>query len=143
MDWLDAQFGFIRAIILLVVFLGIFNVISMAVVERTAEIGTLRANGESRLEIAIGHLLEGVITGVLGGLCGLGLAWVLATFVLRHGVAMPPAPGITRSFHIFIQLRGREAAQVLALAVATAAVGSVLPAWRAVRMPIPAALRRV
>jgi putative ABC transport system permease protein len=142
-DWLDAQFGFIRAIILLVVFLGIFNVISMGVVERTGEIGTLRANGEARWEIAAGHLAEGIVTGVLGGVLGLGLAWLVATFALRHGVAMPPAPGITRSFRIFIRLRAWEGAEVLALCIATTAIGSVIPVARAVHLPIPAALQRL
>ncbi len=142
-DWLDAQFAFIRGIILLVVFLGIFNVISMAVLERTREIGTLRANGESRLAIAIGHILEATALAVLGAAIGLATGWALSVGPLRDGVAMPPAPGITRSFRIQVELAVADGAQVLGLAVLTAVVGCLLPVWRAVRMPIAEALRHV
>jgi putative ABC transport system permease protein len=142
-DWLDAQFAFIRGIILLVVFLGIFNVISMAVLERTREIGTLRANGDGRLAIALGHILEAMILAILGAAFGLAAGWALSTGPLHDGVAMPPAPGITRSFRIQIELAFADALQVLSLAVLTAVVGCLLPVWRAVRMPIADALRHV
>jgi putative ABC transport system permease protein len=142
-DWLDAQFGFIRGIILLVVFLGIFNVISMAVLERTREIGTLRANGDGRLAIALGHILEAVVLAILGAALGLAAGWALSAGPLHDGVAMPPAPGITRSFRIQIELALADALQVLSLAVLTAVVGCLLPVWRAVRMPIADALRHV
>jgi putative ABC transport system permease protein len=142
-DWLDAQFAFIRGIILLVVFLGIFNVISMAVLERTREIGTLRANGDGRLAIALGHILEAVILAALGAALGLAAGWALSAGPLDDGVAMPPAPGITRSFRIQIELALADALQVMGLAALTAVVGCLLPVWRAVRMPIADALRHV
>jgi putative ABC transport system permease protein len=142
-DWLDAQFGFIRCIILLVVFLGIFNVISMTVMERTAEIGTLRASGDSRSEIALGHVLEAIVLGVLGGTVGVLAGCALSAGPLHGGVAMPPAPGITRSFRIFIALGFRDAMQVLSLCAITAVVGCLVPVWRATRIPITEALRHV
>jgi len=142
-DWLDAQFAFIRGIILLVVFLGIFNVISMAVLERTREIGTLRANGDGRLAIALGHILEAVVLAILGAALGLAAGWALSAGPLHDGVAMPPAPGITRSFRIQIELALADALQVMGLAALTAVVGCLLPVWRAVRMPIADALRHV
>jgi putative ABC transport system permease protein len=139
-DWLDAQFRFILGIILLVVFLAIFNVVSMTVMERTQEIATLRANGESRLEIATGHVLEAAVLGIVGGFIGLAVGWVLTVGPLAKGIAMPPAPGITRSFRIVIELAWRDAGQVLALCTATAIAGCLLPVGRAVRIRIAAAL---
>lgn len=140
-DFLASQFGFIRAILLLVAFLGIFNVLSMSVAERTAEIGTLRAHGDSRLEVATGHLLEAGFIGLIGALLGLALASALTASALRHGVAMPPAPGLTRSFRIIIELSWADAGRVLALCTATAMAGCALPVWRATRMSIAEALR--
>lgn len=140
-DWLDAQFNFIRGIILLVVFLGIFNVISMTIMERTAEMGALRANGESRFEIAVGHALEAAILGLLGASLGLVAGWALCAGPLRSGVSMPPAPGITRSFRILIDLNVQDALQVLSLSALTSVAGCFLPVWRATRMPIAEALR--
>jgi len=139
-DWLDAQFGFIRSIILLVVFLAIFNVVSMTVMERTQEIATLRANGETRLEVACGHILEAAVLGIAGGLFGVAAGWVLNVGPLAKGIAMPPAPGITRSFRILIELELRDAVQVLALCTTIAIAGCLLPVWRATRIPIATAL---
>jgi putative ABC transport system permease protein len=140
-DWLDAQFAFIRSIILLVVFLGIVNIVSITVLERTGEIGALRANGESRTEIALGQTLEALILGLLGGALGLLAGWLLAAGPLREGVAMPPAPGITRSFRILIELGRRDALDVLLLCGLTAVTGCLVPVWRAIRIPIAEALR--
>ncbi|HET8668769.1 MAG TPA: ABC transporter permease [Terriglobales bacterium] len=140
-DWLDAQFGFIRGIILLVVFLAIFNVISIVVIERTLEIGTLRANGDSRLEIALGHGTEAALLGLMGGMLGVLTGWLLTMGPLARGIAMPPAPGITRSFRILIELGSRDAVQVLLLCILTAVAGCLLPVLRAVRIPIAEALR--
>lgn len=142
-DWLDAQFGFIRGIILLVVFLAIFNVISVTVLERTVEMATLRANGESCSEVAAGHIVEAGTLGALGGAFGLLAGWGLTAGPLRGGVPMPPAPGITRSFSIVVELAGHDALQVFFLCVATAIAGCLLPVWRATRIPIAEALRHV
>jgi putative ABC transport system permease protein len=140
-DWLDAQFGFIRSIILLVVFLGIFNVISMTVLERTGEIGALRANGDGRLEIATGQILEAAALGGLGGAVGLLAGWALSAGPLRDGVSMPPAPGITRSFRILIELGLRDALQALLLCTVTSVAGCLPPVLRATRISITEALR--
>ena len=142
-DWLDAQFRFNRSVILLVVFLGIFNVISMTVMERTTEIGALRANGESRLAVFCGMELEAAALGLLGGLLGLLAGWALSTGPLSAGIPMPPAPGITRSFRIFIELGFADALEVLGLCGLTSVFGCILPVWRGARMPIAQALRHV
>lgn len=142
-NWLDAQFAFIESIILLMVFFGIFNAISMTVMERTAEVGILRANGDSRLEIAAGQIIESVALGLLGGCLGIIGGWLLSVGPLREGIAMPPAPGLTRGLRIFIALELWETLQVLSLTTITALAGSLLPVWRATRIPIVAALRHI
>ena len=141
--WLDAQFAFIRGIILLMVFFGIFNAISMTVLERTAEIGMLRANGESRLEIALGHVIETLALSLLG--CGLGLvgSWVLSVGPLSDGIAMPPAPGLTRGLRTFIEIEFGDVIQLILLCMATSLAGSLFPIWRVTHISIPEALRHV
>lgn len=142
-DWLDSQFNFIRSIVLVIVFLGIFNSISITIMERTAEIGALRANGESRSEVALGMALETAILGLMGGGLGLLAGWLLSAAPLRAGIPMPPAPGITRSFRIFIELSPWDALEVVLLCLLTSVAGCVLPVGRATRMPIAEALRHV
>jgi putative ABC transport system permease protein len=140
-DWLGAQFRFIRAIVLLIVFLGTFNIISMTVVERTAEIGVLRANGDSRADVAGGQVLEAATLGLAGGIVGIIAGAASVPLLFGDGIAMPPAPGITRSFPIFIELQLSDALHVIVLCVGTAVAGCLVPVWRTLRMPIARALR--
>jgi putative ABC transport system permease protein len=140
-EWLDAQFRFIRAVILLIVFLGTFNVIAMNVVERTVEMGILRANGDRVSDVVAGQILETVALALIGGAAGVLIGWTAALLLLRDGIPMPPAPGMTRSFKIVIELRGSHALEILALCVATAVAGCLIPLWRVIRMPIAQALR--
>jgi putative ABC transport system permease protein len=138
--WLKAQYAFIRLIVLLVVFLGIVNIVSLTVLERTGEIGALRANGDTKLEVASGQLLEAAAIGLIGGVIGVTLGWLVAETILRHGILMPPAPGFNRSFVIFESLNAWSALFVVVLCVTTAALGAVLPVWRATRIAITTAL---
>jgi putative ABC transport system permease protein len=139
--WLDAQFAFIQGIILFMVFFGTFNPVSMTVIERTAEIGVLRANGESRFEIACGQILEAAILGMLGACLGALVAWLVSIGPLRHGIAMPPAPGLTRGLRITLGLESGGFLKVLWLGILTSVLGSLAPSWRVTHIPITDALR--
>jgi putative ABC transport system permease protein len=70
--------------------LGIANVMSISVIQRSSEIGIRRAVGHSRSKIAAQFLLESLFVGVLGGLLGaaLGVAVVYAVSGLAHWVVV-------------------------------------------------------
>lgn len=55
--------------------LGIFNVMTMAVLERTREIGLLMAVGWTRKRIMGVILTEGVVLSIIGGLAGVLFGW--------------------------------------------------------------------
>lgn len=61
------------AIALLVAFIGIANTLALSVLERTRELGLLRAVGMRRKQMLSMVLWEGLIIAVFGGLLGLGL----------------------------------------------------------------------
>lgn len=77
--------GALGAISLLVGGVGILTIMTIAVNERTSEIGLLRALGAGRNQILILFIGEAVVLAGIGGLAGLaagaGGAWLLSTFV--------------------------------------------------------------
>ena len=140
----DAIFGFVSVLIGAIVLFTVSNTMSMAVVERTSEIGTLRAIGLRRGGIRSMFVSEGVVLGciaaVLGIATSLGMAWVIN----RLGLTWTP-PGRIDQVPLAVRLSG-EHAMMLANAIAlvvVAAVSALFPAARASRMNIVDALRHV
>jgi len=56
---------------------------------------------------------------------------------------MPPAPGITRQFNVFVELQPHMALRTFLVGVVTASAGTILAGWRVARMAIGQALRSV
>ncbi len=77
--------GGLGAISLLVGGVGIMTIMTIAVHERTPEIGLLRAIGADRRQIMLLFLGEAVVLAGLGGLAGLiagaGIAWLITVFI--------------------------------------------------------------
>ncbi len=142
-DWLKQQFAVIQLIILTIVLLGILNTVATAILDRKQEIGNLRANGESFGDVMKLLAWEGLALGVLGSLLGLLLTVALVYIGLRNGILMPPAPGLTRQFVVFIELQAPMAGVTFLMGLATASVGTMLAGWRVARMPIGQSLRSV
>jgi putative ABC transport system permease protein len=63
-----AVFG---SIALIVSAIGMFNTMTVTLLERTAEIGVMRTIGASSLDIVILFVAEAVIVGLLGGVVGI------------------------------------------------------------------------
>jgi putative ABC transport system permease protein len=70
-----AVVGFIA---LLVAALGIINTMLMSVLERTREIGILKAVGARDRDVQSAFLMEGTLIGLVGGLLGLLLSWAFS-----------------------------------------------------------------
>ncbi len=67
-DLYDRIFGIMGAVMALVVFVALFNTMTMSVTERTREIGTLSALGSYPREIIAGFLREAGLLAVIGSL---------------------------------------------------------------------------
>jgi len=107
-----------------------------AVATRTAEIGTLRALGFRRSSILAGFLLEAVLLGLVGGICGVALA-SLMQFIQISTLNWQSFSELAFSF----TLTPRIVATSLLFAVLMGLVGGFLPAVRAARLGIVDALR--
>jgi len=141
-DFLAAQFSFIRSIILLIVALGIFNTIAVGLLERGGEVGALRANGESRNRLFRIFVLESSLIGVLGGIFGIFIAFIMWG-LLAKGIPMPPGPGITRQYLIFLEIKPEHLVQALVLPAVAAVVSSLWPIRKLLGKGIPDLLRSV
>ena len=74
----DMIFMFLFFIVLVIVVMSVVNTMGMAVIERTREIGTLRALGLKRRGVGLLLAIEGAMIGLLGSILGIVLnvaAW--------------------------------------------------------------------
>lgn len=136
------QFGFLIAVILLLVVLGVGTAMGMSIHERAAEFGTLRALGTRDESIRKLILVESLVLGAVGAGVGLILGNLLALAISAVGIPMPPPPNSDLGYLSLIRLSlpvSLLAFAVGALAPLLAAVG---PARRSVKMPIVDALQR-
>ncbi len=131
----------IRLIIALIILLSITNTLTMSVMERIGEIGTSMALGVKRGGIVRLFVSEGILIGCLGGTLGVLLGLILAYTISSIGIPMPPPPGMARGYTGQILITWDIAWKSMALAVGTAFVASIYPAWRASRMQVVDALR--
>jgi putative ABC transport system permease protein len=135
------QMGVVKFIIAVIIVLSISNTMTMSVMERTVEIGTAMALGVRRRRILTLFLLEGGLLGAVGGLVGVTLGYLGAVAISSIGIPMPPAPGMSRGFVADIIITPNIVFEALLLAVSTALLASIYPAWRASRLVIVDALR--
>lgn len=138
---LSRQMNVMFAIVGVIIVLTISNSMMMGVMERTAEIGTSMALGTRRAGILVQFLGEGALLGLVGGLCGAAIGILLAYVISFIGIPMPPPPGQSRGFTAEIIVTAPLVIEAASLAVSTALLAAVYPAWKASRIPIVDALR--
>jgi ABC-type antimicrobial peptide transport system permease subunit len=111
---------------------GMLNTMLMSVLERTREIGVLRALGWRRRQVLGMVLRESLVLGAVGGVCGiilgLGLGGLL---VLVPGYLGALKPLYTPQLFV----------QAIVVALVAGVAGGLYPAWRATRMRPVEALR--
>jgi putative ABC transport system permease protein len=75
--YFDLILGVIGAIALITASLGIVNTMVMSIIERTREIGILKALGSDDREIRLLFLVESAVIGSLGAIVGIILGWII------------------------------------------------------------------
>jgi putative ABC transport system permease protein len=116
---------------------GALNTMYSAVSSRTREIATLRALGFGSGPIVTSVLLEALLLAMVGGLIGAGLAYVAFDGFRAATMNWQSFSQVTFAFEVTPILLGRG----IFYAVAIGLIGGLLPAIRAARLPISAALR--
>jgi putative ABC transport system permease protein len=118
---------FVTSLSLFVGGIGIMNIMFVSIAERTREIGVRKAIGAKRRNILLQFLIEAACICLMGGLIGLGIAWLTTLAVSKW--LFPVA------------MSGTIVAVALLVSLLTGVVSGFLPAWRAARMDPVEALR--
>jgi len=126
-------------IVFTIVVMSVVNTVGMAVMERTREIGTLRALGMKRRGIVLLFSLESLILGAFGSALGIALM-LLVVLLIRLCEPTWVPPQITRAVPLQIYLVGQYWLGSVLLLLLLSLLAAILPARKAARMEITYAL---
>ncbi|MBN2541487.1 ABC transporter permease [bacterium] len=135
-------------IIFIIVTVGIANTMLMAVYERTGEIGMMRAMGMGRKEVMSSFIFEAAGIGILGGLLGIiigaGLNWYLIQYGWDFSTFFQDMSYGYRTSAVF-RAEWNPGIMIIGLifSMVSAAIISIFPAKRALKMSISETLKHV
>ncbi len=139
----DQQLGVVKAMVMIIILLGIGNTMMMSVLERTGEIGTMMAMGTRKSFVLREFLIEGAMLGLLGAALGVLATWGLGVLLDVVRIEMPPPPSFTIGYRAALELSPALIVEAVLLACITTTLAAFYPAFRASRMVIVDALRKV
>ena len=137
-EWANqlGDIGLITTSILGAVFFTILlvtgNTMAQAVRERTGELGVLKAIGFTNAQVVVFVLVESCLLAVMGGVLGLGLAWLIAS-------SGDPTGGMLPMFFI----PPRALVTGFGISVVLGLVTGLFPAIQAMRLQVAVAIRRM
>ncbi|EMB49802.1 lipoprotein release ABC transporter permease [Vibrio mimicus] len=142
-DLYDRLFGVMGTVMAMVVFVALFNTLTMSVSERTREIGTLSALGAFPNDILAGFVREATLLALCGTLFGTLLNLLTIAVVRVADIQMPPPPGRTEGYPLDLYF----SFTLVGLCAVGTVVICVLAAWfsarKGVNKPITEALAYV
>jgi len=132
-SWIDGMVGLLYAMLglsVIVSLFGIVNTLALAVLERTRELGTLRAVGMTRRQVRRMMRHESIIVALIGAVLGMAVGLVLAALV-THSLS---GEGLELS------IPGKTLVAFLIVAIVAGMLAAILPARRASRLNVLEAL---
>lgn len=136
---MDAMLGAVGTIALFVAALGIANTLIMSILERTKEIGIMKAIGGSENEIKSIFLIEAATIGFWGGILGWGLGWLvtrIANLVANHYIIQSGGTHVELFYIPFWLI-----ASGVGFSILTSILAGMYPANRAAKVDPVRALR--
>ncbi|GAH28462.1 unnamed protein product, partial [marine sediment metagenome] len=141
--------GVIMSVVLLIGMLGIINNVILSALERTEEIGMMKALGMREWEIVFVFMVEATGIGVLGGLAGCLLGYAGVGWLVKYGWGLGYIGGDGSEYGIPIldRIYGTwnypAFSFIFILGVIVALLSSILPAyWAAKKDPVKAIYHR-
>jgi putative ABC transport system permease protein len=141
--------GGVGGVALLVAAFGVANTMTMAILERTREIGLMKAVGARDRDILTVFLCEAALVGLVGGLAGMGVSLVLQRLINEAVRNVPQGEGgmiflpmdPTQLGDGLVIIPPELAVFTLGLATLVGIAAGLLPALRAARMTTVVALK--
>ncbi len=118
----------IQVFVMLAVALGIASVLAVSVVQKSREIGILKATGTRTASVTRIFLLQGAILGTAGSLLGIAVGTALALFFASLATNPDGSPRFPVDLNLVLFSRS------MLVAVTVGLLAAVLPARRAARM---------
>ena len=137
---IDSALGLLGGISLLVASFGIANTMIMSILERTREIGIMKAIGAEDREIKLIFFFEAAVIGGLGGVIGVLAGWGMTALANRLAYRFVLKPQ-GASFIDFFSLPPWLSASAIAFALIVSILAALYPAARAARIDPVRALR--
>jgi putative ABC transport system permease protein len=138
----DILFAFIFAIVFLISAMSVVNTVSMAVLERTREIGTLRALGANRTQILRLFLIESGLLALIGVTAGLILTLLIWWGIGESGLTWIP-PQFTARVPLEVYLVPSYLMLAAVVFLSLSVIATLSPVWRANRRGIVDALGHI
>ena len=137
---IDSVLGLLGGISLLVASFGIANTMIMSILERTREIGIMKAIGAEDREIKLIFFVEAAVIGVVGGVVGVLVAWGIDGIANRLAYRFILKPQ-NASFIDFFSLPLYLSVGAILFALMVSILAALYPASRAARIDPVRALR--
>ncbi|MDB6102453.1 MAG: efflux transporter permease [Gammaproteobacteria bacterium] len=140
----SAIFLFIALVMGVIVLFAVVNTMTMNVMERTNEIGTIRAMGVRRGGIRLQFIAEGWLIGAIGATLGAAIAFLVAALANHAGLTWVP-PGNANPVPLHLAVTGSPRLVIGAWVglVLVATIAALVPANSAARLSVVDALRHV
>jgi putative ABC transport system permease protein len=139
-DLYNRIFGALGIIIGVIVVFVVTNAMAMAIIERTREIGTLRAMGTLPSQLMRTLALEGMVLGGTGAVVGAGLSLAVTFLLYVVPVEMPPPPGRSVGYPLSIAMDPTLYLLTFVTMVSLTMLASAWVARKTVHMPVVDAL---
>jgi putative ABC transport system permease protein len=139
-DLYNRIFGALGAIISVIVVFVVANAMAMAIIERTREIGSLRAMGTLPGQLIRSFSFEGMFLGGAGAIVGALLALGVALLLTVFPVQMPPPPGRSTGYPLMVTVDAAMYASTILMMIVLAMLSSAWIARSTLRQPIVNAL---
>lgn len=128
--------------VFVLVFFSVVEILTISFLERTREVGTVRAFGATRWRVFRGFLMEGALLGVLGAAIGVAVGFLAASLFNAIGFTSTPPGGAVPQVLRLALTPSTGLTPFVTVLLATVA-SSLYPAWKNSRLRVVQALQSV